>query len=296
MDHLALLKKLAATKQTKLLGTAIGDMNGSKYEWWSIKSRDFEICGKSSDITGDTVMTLAVADALTRTIAELGYPNDSTADKTMAANASDATTDSYGNGAAMRIGAEGFLTKPVVPDELVAAVVIRAERMRTLRGLMARDSLTGLFNHTMTTQLLENALSLARRDSGVLSLVMIDIDGFKAVNDTWGHPAGDQVLMALSRVLQQRLRVSDIIGRYGGEEFAVILQNADPQQAARLIDALREDFARVDFYSGEHGFHCTFSAGVAQLHGSETSMDVLQRADKSMYLAKRSGKNRVMAA
>ena len=150
----------AHPRQTKLLGTAIGNMAGSKYERWAFKSRDFEICGKSSDITGDTVMTLAVADALTRTIAELGYPNDSTADKTMAANASDATTDSgsalavqfdallthhacemmrhwyaqyphaiygtrfrewlksesapndsYGNGAAMRIGAVGFLAK-----------------------------------------------------------------------------------------------------------------------------------------------------------------------------------------
>lgn len=197
---------------------------------------------------------------------------------------------------AMRIGAEGFLTKPVVPDELVAAVMIRAERMRTLRGLMARDSLTGLFNHTMTTQLLENALSLARRDSGVLSLVMIDIDGFKAVNDTWGHPAGDQVLMALSRVLQQRLRVSDIIGRYGGEEFAVILQNADPQQAARLIDALREDFARVDFYSGEHGFHCTFSAGVAAYPMYQRYELLREAADKALYRAKRGGRNRVVVA
>ncbi len=74
MDHLALLKKLAATKQTKLLGTAIGDMNGSKYEWWSIKSRDFEICGKSSRVTDDTVMTCAVAEALQRTLFEIKTP------------------------------------------------------------------------------------------------------------------------------------------------------------------------------------------------------------------------------
>jgi diguanylate cyclase (GGDEF)-like protein len=203
-------------------------------------------------------------------------------------------TDRQKQFSAMRIGAEGFLTKPVVPDELVAAVAIRAERMRTLRSLMARDSLTGLFNHTTTTQLLENAISAAKRDGSTLCFVMIDIDRFKSVNDTYGHPVGDQVILALSRVLQQRLRNSDIVGRYGGEEFAVILQDVQPEQAARLIDALREDFALVSFHSASGEFNCTFSAGLASYPNHRRLELLREAADKALYEAKRGGRNRVV--
>ena len=203
-------------------------------------------------------------------------------------------TDRQKQFSAMRIGAEGFLTKPVVPDELVAAVAIRAERMRTLRSLMARDSLTGLFNHTTTTQLLENAISSAKRDGSILCFTMIDIDRFKSVNDTYGHPVGDQVILALSRVLQQRLRNSDIVGRYGGEEFAVILQDVQPEQATKLINALREDFARVTFHATSGEFNCTFSAGIA-CYPNHRRLELLREAaDKALYEAKRAGRNRVV--
>ncbi len=203
-------------------------------------------------------------------------------------------TDRQKQFSAMRVGAEGFLTKPVVPEELVAAVAIRAERIRTLRSLMARDSLTGLFNHTTTTQLLENAISTAKRDNSTLCFVMIDIDRFKSVNDTYGHPVGDQVILALSRVMQQRLRNSDIVGRYGGEEFAVILQDANADQALRLIDSLREDFARVAFHAESGEFNCTFSAGIAS-YPTHRCLELLREAvDKALYVAKRSGRNRVV--
>jgi diguanylate cyclase (GGDEF)-like protein len=203
-------------------------------------------------------------------------------------------TDRQKQFSAMRIGAEGFLTKPVVPDDLVAAVAIRAERMRTLRSLMARDSLTGLFNHTTTTQLLENALSAAKRDNNMLNFVMIDIDRFKLVNDTHGHPVGDQVILALSRVLQQRLRNSDIVGRYGGEEFAVILQDVSTEQALHLIDSLREDFARVAFHAAGGEFNCTFSAGIASCPTHRRMELLREAADKALYEAKHSGRNRVV--
>jgi diguanylate cyclase (GGDEF)-like protein len=195
---------------------------------------------------------------------------------------------------AMRVGAEGFLTKPVIPEDLVAAVAIRAERMRTLRSLMARDSLTGLLNHTTTTDLLENTIAAAARESGSLSFAMIDIDHFKLVNDTHGHPVGDQVILALSRVLQQRLRNSDVVGRYGGEEFAVILKDVSTRHAARLIDELRQDFARVVFSSASGEFSCSFSAGIASypLHGR---IELLREAaDKALYDAKRRGRNCVV--
>jgi len=195
---------------------------------------------------------------------------------------------------AMRIGVEGFLTKPVVHNELIAAVAIRAERMRALRLLMARDSLTGLLNHTMTTQMLENALALAQRDGDSVGFAMVDIDNFKAVNDTYGHPVGDQVLLALSRLLKQRLRSTDIVGRYGGEEFAVILPKADLAQAARLIDGLREDFARVSFYCADKEFRCSFSAGVATSEHHPNYERLREAADRLLYEAKRRGRNCVV--
>lgn len=202
-------------------------------------------------------------------------------------------TDHKKQFSAMRMGAEGFLTKPVVPEDMVAAVAIRAERMRTLRALMARDSLTGLFNHTATTQLLVSAIANAGRNGNTVCLGMIDIDNFKSVNDTHGHPVGDQVILALSRVLLQRLRNSDIVGRYGGEEFAVILQNVSIERAAQLLDDLRQDFARIIFHSSSGEFSCTFSAGVAQHHAHQSMEGVREMSDRALYEAKHGGRNRV---
>ena len=195
---------------------------------------------------------------------------------------------------AMRIGAEGFLTKPVVSEELVAAVEIRAERMRTLRSLMARDSLTGLFNHTTTTHLLESAIANAARKGGELCFAMLDIDRFKLVNDTYGHPAGDQVLLALSRVLQQRLRNTDIVGRYGGEEFAVILPDVSSARATLLIDELRQSFSRLVFQSANGDFSCTFSAGIAAYPAHQRIEVLREAADKALYKAKDDGRNCVI--
>ncbi|MDR3437364.1 diguanylate cyclase [Telmatospirillum sp.] len=193
---------------------------------------------------------------------------------------------------ALRVGAEGFLTKPIQPDDLITAVAVRAERMRTLRSLMVRDGLTGLFNHTFLSQYLVTALATAKRETKRVSLVMLDIDHFKTINDSYGHPAGDQVLVALSRLLQQRLRRSDMLGRYGGEEFAVIMQNTGPEEARLIVDGLREDFSRLQFQAGERSFSCTFSGGVAGF--PDVPRDhLMEAADQALYRAKRAGRNRV---
>lgn len=196
---------------------------------------------------------------------------------------------------AMRVGAEGFLTKPVNPEQLIESVAVRAERMRVLRGMMARDSLTGLLNHSETTRMLESAVAGARRTKGRMCFVMIDIDHFKHVNDSYGHPRGDQVLLALSRLLQQRVRASDTVGRYGGEEFALILPDLDLPQARALVDSLREAFSHIQFHFGQAEFGCTFSAGVASVttHGSLASLR--EAADKALYGAKKAGRNQVVA-
>lgn len=205
-------------------------------------------------------------------------------------------TDRQKQFSAMRIGAEGFMTKPVVPGELVAAVEIRAERMRSLRSMMVRDSLTGLFNHTTTTQLLEASMASTRRNGSTLCFAMIDIDYFKKVNDRYGHPAGDQVILALARVLKQRLRASDVVGRYGGEEFALVLQDVELVRAAELVNGLREDFARLRFNGNDTAFSCTFSGGIAGFPKFLSLEKLREAADQALYRAKHNGRNQVFVA
>jgi len=203
-------------------------------------------------------------------------------------------TDKAKQFSAMRIGAEGFLTKPVQPAELVTAVSVRSERMRDLRSLMVRDSLTGLFNHTTTTQMLANALATANRHNVPLGFAMIDVDRFKSVNDTYGHIMGDQVLVALARILRERLRNSDIIGRYGGEEFAVIMRDVTLEEATRIVDNVRHDFSQVRFHNNGIDFHCTFSAGISLSSREKSLIFIRAEADRALYQAKNQGRNRVV--
>ncbi|NYS61805.1 diguanylate cyclase [Vreelandella salicampi] len=195
---------------------------------------------------------------------------------------------------AMSAGVEAFLTKPVSPTELVSAVRLRAERLRMLRSLMSRDSMTGLYNHSTTTELINKALALGHREDSQHTLVMIDIDCFKEVNDTHGHLAGDQVIITLARLLKSRLRNSDIIGRYGGEEFVVLLKNIDVSATAELINTLRHDFSRVDYHAGQQHFRCTFSAGISHFPSQPSTEALRLTADKALYRAKHQGRNQVV--
>lgn len=205
-------------------------------------------------------------------------------------------TDSHKQMIAMSAGVEAFLTKPVQPEELVSAVRLRAERLRLLRSLMTRDSMTGLYNHSTTTELINKTLAQAHREDSQHAMAMIDIDHFKDVNDTHGHLAGDQVIITLARLLKSRLRLSDIIGRYGGEEFVVLLKGISAEQASALIDSLREDFALVDFHAGEVRFRCTFSAGISRFPAQISTESLRLSADQALYRAKHQGRNRVEIA
>jgi diguanylate cyclase (GGDEF)-like protein len=197
---------------------------------------------------------------------------------------------------AMRLGGDDFITKPIAPDHLVSAVTSRVERARVLRSFMVRDSLTGLFNHTATKERLEVELARARRHQAPMSFAIIDIDHFKLVNDTYGHPTGDRVLKSLARLLQQRLRRTDVIGRYGGEEFAVVLAGTDGPTAASVMDEIRIGLAQIRQQSGDREFSVTFSCGVAGFPGCQDAPEVTDMADQALYAAKRGGRNRVILA
>lgn len=194
---------------------------------------------------------------------------------------------------AMRIGADDFLTKPIKPEHLISSVTIRAERMRIIRSFMERDSLTGLLNHTKTKEQLDLAVLRARREGSVMSFAMVDIDAFKAVNDTYGHLAGDRVIVILSRLLQQRLRKTDVIGRYGGEEFAVILMGSTAEQAYKVMDEIRCSFEQVRHESDLGDFFVTFSCGIASFPDFHDPVTLCREADKALYEVKNNGRNRV---
>ncbi|HSW92761.1 MAG TPA: diguanylate cyclase [Gammaproteobacteria bacterium] len=195
--------------------------------------------------------------------------------------------------AALNLGGDDFLTKPVLPQHLVAAVRSRAKRAGILSSYMTRDSLTGLLNHTNILQHLEIEVSRAKRLGSHLCFVMIDIDHFKTVNDMYGHATGDHVLRKLSGILLTRLRKTDLAGRYGGEEFAVILPNTAVPEAVALCREIRVLFSECLFRTEEgKELGVTLSAGIAAYPTLPDARQLIESADRALYQAKQGGRNR----
>lgn len=204
-------------------------------------------------------------------------------------------TDSDAKLEAMRHGGDDFISKPVNPDYLSTSIRIRALRHQRIRQQIVRDGLTGLFNHTHFKEHIQVELLRAARTQEAISLVMIDIDHFKSVNDQYGHPVGDRVLRLLARFLEQRLRASDICGRFGGEEFGVLLPGSTAQQTWHVMEKLREDFAHIKHNANENiEFHVTFSCGIADNYMSSHAAQLIRFADEALYTAKNSGRNQVV--
>jgi diguanylate cyclase (GGDEF)-like protein len=195
---------------------------------------------------------------------------------------------------ARMLGGDDFISKPVDPDRLVSLVRMRAERAIRLRSIMDRDSLTGLLNHGRFIDRLYQELERCRRVGTEVSLALIDLDRFKNVNDAHGHLSGDQVLRTLAHSLSSGLRRIDVIGRYGGEEFAVILLDASPEAAFVAVDKIRQRFSEITFDTKESVFSATFSAGVSGSRSHPTTEQLIAAADEQMYLAKRAGRNKTL--
>lgn len=159
--------------------------------------------------------------------------------------------------------------------------------------LAARDQLTGLCNRRNFDQRLEAAIARAARHGDEFSLLMIDLDHFKNVNDYYGHATGDDVLRRFGEVLRERLRQNDVAARWGGEEFVVLADGAHLDNARLLAEQIREAVAQTPFPPVPR---VTVSIGIAEYQEGETGDDLLRRADKALYGAKRNGRNRVIAA
>ncbi|WLQ16581.1 diguanylate cyclase [Hahella aquimaris] len=164
-----------------------------------------------------------------------------------------------------------------------------------LREIAARDSLTGLYNRRFFQNRLNYEFSRAKRYGSGLTLVLLDIDHFKKINDTKGHAAGDEVLIRLSSFLRQSLRSSDLIARIGGEEFCIILPEHLDEGVKTFIDRLRTDISLQEFQFEGESFPVTCSFGVAEYRNDVSQpKDILKKADEALYQAKRTGRNKIV--
>jgi diguanylate cyclase (GGDEF)-like protein len=197
-------------------------------------------------------------------------------------------------------GADDFLSKPVDLRELVArlnnarrilAMQDELERKNAeLKELATTDSLTGLGNRRWFGELLESHAALAIRQGSPLSLILLDVDHFKAFNDAFGHSAGDGVLCILARVLRESSRVYDLVARYGGEEFAILLPDTDAPASLVLAERLRLAIEQTDWPLRK----VSASLGVSTIDPRRpASTDLINEADRALYHSKRMGRNRV---
>lgn len=172
------------------------------------------------------------------------------------------------------------------------------ENQRSLRELSARDQLTGLYNHREFYRLLGEELARSLRYGHQMSLLMLDIDYFKRVNDTFGHLAGDQVLRSLPELIRGQLRINDIPCRYGGEEFGVILPETAGEQAADVAERIRSVVAAAPIALPDgRALRVTVSLGIATFpKDAENEESLVSAADLALYQAKRTGRNRICVA
>ncbi len=199
------------------------------------------------------------------------------------------------------LGANDYLYKPVAEKELVArvSVMVRLKAAEDeVKRISVTDDLTGLFNRRFLRKRLDEELSRARRAGFPLSLLMMDLDRFKIINDALGHPAGDEVLKAIAGVLQSGFRQGDVVGRWGGEEFMALLPNSDAAGAQISAERLRKAVEELDLSAIAPNLQVTASFGIAVFQSSnpETdASDLISWADGALYAAKEAGRNTVRA-
>ncbi len=175
----------------------------------------------------------------------------------------------------------------------IALTLEKISLFREIKALSMRDGLTGLYNHAFVIKALEEEIERSKRYNSQLSILLVDIDDFKKINDTYGHLAGDYVLSKVAQILKQGLRTIDTVSRYGGEEFLAILPETDGPRALTVGERLRRDVAREDFTYGGERINLTISGGVADFSLGGDVNKMIKEADDNLYKAKREGKNRI---
>ncbi|HEY9701207.1 MAG TPA: response regulator [Allocoleopsis sp.] len=192
-------------------------------------------------------------------------------------------------------GADDYVSKPIVEPELITRIINRLERVKLLRTLAEKDALTQVSNRHKSTQDLNRMLRLAKRYEQPLSLVIIDLDHFKQVNDQYGHGMGDKVLRCFGEIMQNEFRSEDIVGRWGGEEFVIGMYGINKQDAFKRLSDFLKNWKKQQFAThNNQSFSVNFSAGIADYPSDANDIQQLYKiADNALYKAKAEGRDRI---
>jgi two-component system, cell cycle response regulator len=200
---------------------------------------------------------------------------------------------------AFDLGAVDYIKKPFDEIEVIARIqsVLRLKQNQdTLKEKASKDGLTGVYNHALLIELFEKEYLRAIRAEENISFVMIDIDHFKLINDTYGHTGGDFILQELVKILSGSIRENDFVGRYGGEEFSIVLGNTTNEDTYTIGERIRRNVENHTFMFGEQNIHITISMGYYYKTSKDqiSFTDMIKLADEALYEAKQSGRNKII--
>ncbi len=191
---------------------------------------------------------------------------------------------------AFGLGADDYLMKPIDLHELRARLqrrISEARRLQEERRVQQTDALTGLANRRAFQTRLAELLGAADAKDHPVSVALLDADGLKTINDTWGHPVGDRALEAIGAALRRSTRAADCTARLGGDEFAILMPETDAEEAARILARIEEDISHAPLHVGEHVIPLGLSAGYSSLREDDDAAKLMQRADQALYANKR---------
>ncbi|MFZ5988506.1 MAG: diguanylate cyclase [Bacillota bacterium] len=209
-----------------------------------------------------------------------------------------AKTDSKDIRMALELGAFDYIKKPVDEVEVIARVrsALRFKEYHDkLKEMTMKDGLTGVYNHRLLIELFEKEYTRQIRKGGNIAFIMIDIDHFKRINDTYGHTAGDMIIREVANILTTMTRRSDIVGRYGGEEFGIFVSEINLDNVYKFCEKIRKKIEDYEFNIGDRIIHITISMGVCLKEASDniSYLDIIKISDAALYSAKENGRNKV---
>jgi len=196
-----------------------------------------------------------------------------------------------------QLGTDDFIQKPIDIEEFIVRINRQLERKQAIDNVMLIDELTRVYNRKFLPQTYERFVSSLKRRRVSFCIALLDLDHFKQVNDTYGHIVGEEVLATFADTIRKGLRINDIIIRYGGEEFIILLPETKANEAKLVLERILREFSNISFEGNEEEFYCSFSSGIHEVQSNETEITRnIEIADGALYEAKQSGRNQIKVA